>query len=78
MVKQAVLDIYGLTETGGTPYFIQSPALLQLQEAAEEYMNNCSQPRYGSRVRDSIGGDHHSDYLLLTWLFVGISLPTRL
>ena len=38
MVKQAVKDIYGVTETGGTPYFIQSPALLRLQEAAEEYL----------------------------------------
>ena len=40
MVKQVVKDIYGTTETGGTPYFIQSPALLRLQEAAEEFLEN--------------------------------------
>ena len=38
MVKQAVKDIYGVTETGGAPFSFQSPALLRLQEAAEQYI----------------------------------------
>ena len=40
MVQQAVKDIYGVTDTGGSRYRFQSPALLRLQEAAEKYIEN--------------------------------------
>jgi len=38
MVKQAVKDIFGVTDMGGPRYRFQSPALLRLQEAAEKYI----------------------------------------
>ena len=40
MIKQAVKDLYGVTEWGQTRYFFQSPALQQLQQASEEYLEN--------------------------------------
>ena len=38
MVKQTVVDLYDVTMTGGTRYCFQSPARLQLQQAAEEFL----------------------------------------
>ena len=40
MVTQAVIDLYGVTITGGTRYCFQSQARLRLQEAAEQFLES--------------------------------------
>ena len=40
MVKQTVQDLFGVTVMGGTHYCFQSPALLELQQAAETFLEN--------------------------------------
>ena len=38
MLKQVVVDLYGVRLGGGTAYCFQSPALLRLQKAAEQFL----------------------------------------
>ena len=38
MLKQVVVDLYGVKLGGGTAYCFQSPALLRLQQAAEQFL----------------------------------------
>ena len=38
MLKQTVVDLYDVTMTGGTRYCFNSPARLQLQQAAEDFL----------------------------------------